>query len=221
MDILIIVITLIITLGSQAIINSRYRKTKKIVLNKNITGMEVARRILDKNGLKDVKINETSGILSDHYDPRNKTVNLSPEIYSKNSVAALSVAAHECGHAIQDKNGYFFLKFRNSIIPFVNICSFLGYIAILIGIFMSALGFIWLGILLEIVILFFQIITLPVEFNASHRALLNIVDLGLASEDELKQSKKMLFAAALTYVASVATAILEIVRLLLIARRND
>ena len=221
MDIMIIIASLIITLGAQAYINSMYKNTKKIEIKKGITGAEAARKILDKNGLSNVKINESSGVLSDHYDPRNKTVNLSPEVFCKASVAAVSVAAHECGHAIQDKEKYFFLKFRNTIVPLVNIASYLGYISIVVGLFLSAFGLIWLGIIMEFIILFFQLITLPVEFNASSRALENLVDLNIVSNEEMVYSKKMLFAAALTYVASVATAVLQIVRLLLMVRRND
>ena len=221
MDMIILIASFVITLGAQGYINSMYKKTKKIKVGNGLSGADVARRILNQNGLNDVKINESSGLLSDHYDPRNKTVNLSPEVFCNSSVAAVSVAAHECGHAIQDKDGYFFLRFRNSIVPIVNLASYLGYIAIVIGLFMGAFGFIWLGIIMELVILFFQVITLPVEFNASNRALSNLKELNLVSDREMVYSKKMLFAAALTYVASVATAILQVLRLLLMAKRND
>ncbi len=221
MDLLIIIASLVITLGAQGYINSKYKETRNIKIKSGISGHDVARKILDQNGLKNVKIKECSGLLSDHYDPRNKTVNLSPEVYGKASVASLSVAAHEVGHAIQDKENYFFLKFRNSIVPLVNISSYLGYIAIMIGLFMSAFGLIWLGIIMEFIILFFQLITLPVEFNASGRALENLINLNLVTEEERVYSKKMLFAAALTYVASVATAVLNIARLLLMVRRDD
>ena len=221
MDMFIIIASLVITLGAQAYINSMYKKTKKIELSKGITGHDVARKILDSNGLFDVKIIESSGILSDHYDPRSKTVYLSPEVFCKASIAACSVAAHECGHAIQDKDGYFFLKLRSFIVPFVNIASYLGYISIVVGLFLSAFDLIWLGIFMEFVILFFQLITLPVEFNASNRALKQLNELNIVSSDEMVYSKKMLFAAALTYVASVATAVLQIVRLFLMVRRND
>ena len=217
----IIIITLVITLGAQAYINRWYSKTKKIMANSGITGKDVARRILDANGLKKVKVVETSGILSDHYDPRNKTVNLSSDIYNNYSLASVSVASHGCGHAIQDKDGYFFLRFRSRIVPIVNIASTAGYIAILVGLIFSSLGFLWIGILMEAIILLFQLITLPVEFNASARALTQIIDLGIVSKEEQKNCYKMLRAAALTYVAAVATAILEIVRLVLIARSDD
>lgn len=221
MDLIIILVSFVITLGAQGYINSMYKKTKKINVERGMTGADVARLMLDMNGLSNVNVHESSGLLSDHYDPRNKTVNLSPEVFCNSTVASVSVAAHECGHAIQDKNGYFFLKFRNSIVPFVNIASTVGYVAILIGLFMGAFGFIWLGIIMELIILFFQLITLPVEFNASTRALENLKQLNIVTEREMVYSKKMLFAAALTYVASVATAILQVLRLLLMTRRND
>ena len=214
-------ITLGITLGAQAYINSWYSKTKKMSNNKNLNGAETARLILDNNGLKNIKVEETTGLLSDHYDPRTKTVRLSPSIYNDSSIASVSVAAHECGHAIQDKEGYFFLKFRGSMVPLVNFASKAGYLVILIGIFTQAFNLIWLGILLEIVILIFQLITLPVEINASSRALKQIENLNILTNNEKKYSKKMLTAAAMTYVASVATAILEIIRLILIFGRNN
>lgn len=220
-DIIIIGITLLITLCAQGYINSTYNRCKKISTNKRISGREVARKILDENGLKKVKIEEVPGELSDHYDPRNKVVRLSSAIYSESTIASLSVAAHECGHAIQDKNGYFFLRLRNSIIPLVNFSSTAGYIAIMVGLIFSLTKLIWIGIILEAVILAFQLITLPVEFNASRRGIKQLTELGLVGEGEKDNCKKMLTAAALTYVASVATAILQILRLVLIARRND
>lgn len=221
MDIIIIIITFIITLGAQAYINSTYKKLNKIEVASSFTGSEVARKILDKNGLSNVKVNPVGGILSDHYDPRSKVVNLSSEVFSGNSIASCAVAAHEVGHAIQDKNNYFFLKFRNSIVPIVNFASFAGYIAIVIGMFMASFGFIWLGIIMELIILLFQVVTLPVEFNASNRALKQLEELNIVSFSEKKKTKKMLVAAALTYVASVATAVLEILRLVLMVRRDD
>jgi len=222
LDWLIIILTFIITLGAQAYINGTYRKTKKINSKSGLTGCEVARKILDSNGLSDVRVVETSGVLSDHYDPRKKVVRLSPDVYGQSSIASISVAAHECGHAIQDGGGYAFLRIRNNIVPLVNFASSAGYIAILIGLFTSALGFLWIGILLEIVILGFQLITLPVEFNASSRALKQLEELKILDSKEKRMGKKMLKAAALTYVAAVATAVLEIFRLIMIANsRND
>ncbi len=218
---LILFLTLIITSLSQSYINSMYKKSRVIPSKSNMTGKEVARRILDANGLKKVKIQEVAGTLSDHYDPRNKTVNLSKDIYENTSLASISVAAHECGHAIQDKEGYLFLRIRSSIIPLVNFASRVGYIIILISIVMSLIKLLWIGILMEVVILAFQVITLPVEFNASSRALKQILDLKIVEKDEHTTCYGMLRAAALTYVASVATAILEIVRLLWMTRSDD
>lgn len=220
-DWVLIIITFIITLGSQFYINSKYSHNRKILTKKGYSGRDVARKILDKNGLGSVSVVEVSGMLSDHYDPRGKVVRLSSDIYNNSSIASVSVAAHECGHAIQDKDGYFFLRFRSSIIPFVNIASSAGYIAIVIGLFAGALNFIRIGIFFELIILFFQIITLPVEFNASRRGLAQLEDLGILNKDELSKSRGMLIAAALTYVAAVATSLLEIIRLILIAGRDE
>ena len=220
-EILIMGAAMLVTLGAQGYINSWYKKTKKIYSKANIKGCEVARKILDHNGLKNVKVVEVDGVLSDHYDPKAKTVRLSNDIYSSTSLASVSVAAHECGHAIQDKDNYFFLRFRSMIVPFVNIASTLGYIAIMIGIFAGALGFIRIGIVMECVILGFQLITLPVEFNASSRALKQLKELKIVEDSEHSYCFKMLRAAALTYVASVATAVLQVLRLVLMSRRND
>lgn len=218
---LFIIVTFAITLGAQAYLNSQYNKCAKIMNQRGITGHEVARMILDKNGLKEVGVVETTGILSDHYDPSKKMVRLSEAIYQKASIASVSVAAHECGHAIQDKTGYLFLRFRKSITPLVNFASMAGYIAIMIGIFAGALQIFWFGIFCEAFILLFQLITLPVEFDASRRGLNELLELGLVDNKELSNAKGMLTAAALTYVAAVATSLLEILRLVLMARRRN
>lgn len=218
---LIIITSFLITMFAQIYIDIKYNSTRKIISEKRITGFETARKILDANGLQNVKINRISGSLSDYYDPSNKTVNLSDDIYSNNSLASISVAAHECGHAIQDKNGYFFLKLRRKLVPLVNFSSKLGYLAIVIGLFASLTNFIIIGIITELVILLFQLITLPVEFNASNRALKQILELDIVNKNEKRKCKGMLKAAALTYVASVASTILEILRLIMILRRRD
>lgn len=218
----LLVLALLVTLAAQIYINSSYNKTKRIKNRAGITGAQTARKILDENGLSNVKVEEVTGILGDHYDPRTKTVRLSSDIYRNTSIASASVAAHECGHAIQDKEGYFFLKLRNSIVPLVNFASYAGYFAILIGIIASSLKIIWIGIIAEIVILVFQLITLPVEFNASKRALKQLEKQKILEKIEISTSKKMLTAAALTYVASVTATILEILRLLIaVGDRND
>lgn len=220
-DIIIFIITLIITLGAQAYISLKYSSTRKIKATTGLSGRDVARKILDANGLENVRIAEVSGELTDHYDPRNKTVNLSSDIYNGTSVASYSVASHECGHAIQDKDGYLFLRIRSSIVPLVNFSSRAGYFAILFGLIFSWMDLLFIGIIFEAVILLFQLITLPVEFNASHRALGELEKLNLVTEPEHSKARGMLIAAALTYVASVATAILEILRLLLIFSSRD
>lgn len=220
-NIIIFIVTLLITLGAQAYISLKYSSTRKIRATSGLSGRDVARKILDANGLENVRIAEVTGELTDHYDPRNKTVNLSSNIYNGTSVASYSVASHECGHAIQDKDGYLFLKIRSSIVPLVNFSSRAGYFAILFGLIFSWMDLLLIGIIFEAVILLFQIITLPVEFNASHRALGELEKLNLVTESEHSKARGMLIAAALTYVASVATAILEILRLLLIFLSRD
>ena len=217
----LIIIALIISVASQSFISSWYKKTSKMTNEKGLTGKEVARKILDKNDLHDVKVEAISGQLTDHYDPKAKTVRLSEGIYNATTVAAISVASHECGHAIQDKNGYFFLKFRRSIVPLVNLASRLGYLAIILGIIFSFFGLIRIGIYAEIVILVFQLVTLPVEFDASKRALVKIDEYNLVTKEEHGYAKKMLTSAALTYVAAVTSTLLSILRLVLIFMNRD
>ena len=217
----LIIIALIISVASQSFISSWYKKTSKMTNEKGLTGKEVARKILDKNDLHDVKVEAISGQLTDHYDPKAKTVRLSEGIYNATTVAAISVASHECGHAIQDKNGYFFLKFRRSIVPLVNLASRLGYLAIILGIIFSFFGLIRIGIYAEIVILVFQLVTLPVEFDASKRALVKIDEYNLVTKEEHSYAKKMLTSAALTYVAAVTSTLLSILRLVLIFMNRD
>lgn len=214
-------IAFIITISAQIYVNSSYSKYKRIRNSKGLSGADAARMILDKNGLSNVKVGMVKGVLSDHYDPRTKTVNLSSDIYNGTTVAGISVACHECGHAIQDKDNYTFMRIRSSLVPIVNLSSKLGYFAIMIGLIFSLMNLVWIGIFAEVVILAFQLVTLPVEFDASKRALKEIETSGILSSRELTGSKKMLRAAALTYVASVASTVIEILRLLLLARSRD
>lgn len=209
------IISLVITLGAQLFVSGAYSKYSKVKNKKRMSGSEVARYILDKNGLKDVKVRRVGGYLSDYYDPRNKTVNLSSANYENASVGALSVACHECGHAIQDKVGYTFMRIRAALVPFVNFSSYAGYFAILFGCLFDSMNLIWLGIFAEMVILLFQIVTLPVEIDASKRAIKELDKYELLDKDELSGGKTMLIAAALTYVASVATTVIQILRLIL------
>lgn len=215
MDIILMIISLVITLGAQLFVSGAYSKYSKVKNKKRMSGSEAARYILDKNGLKDVKVRRVGGYLSDYYDPRNKTVNLSSANYENASVGALSVACHECGHAIQDKVGYTFMRIRAALVPFVNFSSYAGYFAILFGCLFDSMNLIWFGIFAEMVILLFQIVTLPVEIDASKRAIKELDKYELLDKEELSGGKTMLIAAALTYVASVATTVIQILRLIL------
>lgn len=181
-----------------------------------ISGFDTARRILDRNGLENINIVEISGNLTDHYDPRQKVIRLSHDIYSGTSIASVAVAAHECGHAIQDKEGYKALRIRNAIVPTVNICSKLGYVVIFLGLLMGYFNLAMIGFLLLCVILVFQLVTLPVEFNASNRAKTQIKNLDIINERGQNGVSDMLIAAAMTYVASVASTLLQLLRMFLI-----
>lgn len=218
--ILIIAGVLITTIAS-IFVSAMHSKYKKKDNYRGITGFDVARNILDKNGLKDVLVLETTGNLSDHYDPTKKVVKLSSDVFHGKSIASVAVAAHECGHAIQDKENYSFLRLRAKIFPIVNISSKLGYFAIMIGIVLGLADLIWLGVAFEFIILAFQLITLPVEFDASKRALAIIEKENMVNNSEHKGAKTMLTAAAFTYVAGVLSALFEILRLVLIARDRD
>ena len=210
---------LILALYAQAKISSAYEKYKKIGSSTNLSGAEVAREILDRNGLNYVKINLVDGNLSDHYDPRDKTLNLSRDVYYKNSIASVSIAAHEVGHAIQDSVEYVPLKVRAALVPLANLGTQLSFFLIILGFFFSVF-FTKLGIALFFFAVLFQIVTLPVEFNASNRAKIELAN-GIISEEDLRGTKEVLNAAALTYVASTIVAIGQFLRLLSIFGRRD
>lgn len=214
-------LALIITVGAQIFINAMYGKYKKVPNMKGKSGAEVAREILDKNGLQDIYVVETKGNLTDHYDPRRKVVRLSSDVYHKEAISSVAVAAHECGHAIQDKDNYSFMRIRAALVPFVNFSSYAGYFAIVIGVVTNLIDLIWLGILFEVVILLFQLVTLPVEIDASKRAMKELETMAVLDKDELDKGRMVLIAAAMTYVASVASAVLELLRLILIYGKND
>lgn len=213
----------LITFIAQIYVNNSYNKYKYQSLKKKITGAETARHILDRNGLQNIKIQEVKGNLTDHYDPKKKVVSLSSDIYHGDTIAAASVAAHECGHAIQHKEGYLFLKIRSTIVPFVNFSTKIGYLVVMIGIIFSFYKIAIIGLILLLGMLLFQLVTLPVEFNASNRAKKQLTELNIIDNFELKDSSTMLNAAALTYVASVLTTLLQILRLAMIVfgRRDD
>ena len=212
-----------LTLLAQVFVTSNYNKYKTRGNDKGITGADVARRILDSNGLRDVKVVEVAGTLTDHYDPTKKTVNLSTDIYKDTSIASIAVAAHECGHAIQDKVGYVFLRIRHMLVPTVNLCSKLGYVVIFIGLLFGTFKLAMIGLLLLGAMLLFQLVTLPVEFNASKRAMTQLKELNLTNDIDQNGVKNMLSAAAMTYVASLASTLLQLLRLFIIisSRRSD
>ncbi len=209
-------IIIIIPIWAQFKVKGAYNKYSKVASSSHMTGAEVARRILDANGLYDVSVSEVRGQLTDHYDPRSKAVRLSSGNYHGHSVAAAAIAAHEVGHAIQDAESYSFLRLRHTLVPVANIGSNFSWILIMIGFFAGASGFVLLGILFMAGAVLFQVVTLPVEFNASNRAMDQIVSLGVIRNDEERETKKVLNAAALTYVAAAAVAVLELLRLVLI-----
>lgn len=218
--VLIIVIIAIPSWASYKV-KSTYNKYSKLKVKSKMSGVEVARKILDKNGLTNVYVVETKGTLSDHYDPKRKVIKLSKNIFHDESVASVAVAAHEVGHAIQDKEGYTYMKVRSVLVPFVNFTTQIGYVVIFIAIITNLLELFMIGILSISVMLVFQLITLPVEFDASNRAFKELDQLGVLEPVESRGVKNMLFAAAMTYVAAVLTSALNILRFILIARGRD
>ena len=221
MDTILILLIIIIPLLAQLKIQSSYNRYKRVENNKKKSGFEVAREILDKNGLEDIYIVEIKGELTDHYDPTKKVVRLSTDIFHGETIAAAAVAAHECGHAIQDKESYTFLKIRSAIYPVVNVATSISYYIILIGFLMQAFQLIYLGIALTCCGLLFQVVTLPVEFDASRRALEKLQDYKIVDNSEFVGAKEVLTAAALTYVAGVLASMLQIFRLILAAKDRE
>lgn len=214
---IVVVPALVLSMYAQVKVNSTFNHYSKVYSARGMTGADVARYILNKNGLYDVSIERVDGYLSDHYDPRTRVVRLSSAVYGSSSLAALGVAAHEVGHAVQHDSGYLPLYIRNTVIPITQIGSYLSIPLVLLGIILSSKPFIEFGILLFSLIVFFQIVTLPVEYNASHRAVDTLGGEGILSMQELKGARKVLSAAALTYVAAALTAVFQLLRLLLIS----
>ncbi|CUM97129.1 MULTISPECIES: zinc metallopeptidase [Turicibacter] len=222
--IIYLLIALIVPMLAQAKLTSTFNHYIRVRNSSGMTGAEVARRILDMNGLQHVHLTEVGGRLSDHYDPTRKTVRLSSDIYRGNSIASVAVAAHECGHAIQHANAYAPLQFRSAMFPLVNFANKFGYIAILLGFVLGRGNFLLLGIIMVGITVLFQLVTLPVEFNASARALTQLGELNILYGNEEKAgARKVLTAAALTYVAGAVVAIAELLRLIMIfnQRNND
>ncbi|WP_082172811.1 zinc metallopeptidase [Lysinibacillus xylanilyticus] len=216
-------IIMLLPLYAQMKVKGTYNKFAKESTMKGQTGAEVARAILDANGLYDVRVVPTQGVLSDHYNPATKTVALSESNFYEASIAGAAVAAHEVGHAIQHKEAYSMLTLRSKLVPVANISSNMSWIFVMIGIFASSSNMLLLGIVLLAAGVVFQLVTLPVEFDASKRALVQMNSLGLITNEEERPARKVLSAAALTYVAAAAVAVLELLRLVLIFTnmRND
>lgn len=216
-----------IPMWAQHNVKSNYEKYSQVRSTSGKTGREVAEEILHANGIYVVEVVRGEGFLTDHYDPKKKVVCLSPANFDRPSVAGTAIAAHEVGHAIQHAQGYAFLRFRTALVPFANIGSSLSYMLVLLGIVLTTLGSafgstaLWVGAGLMSLAVLFSIVTLPVEFDASSRAMKQIQSLNIVNEKEYKHAKKVLSAAAMTYVAATATAVAELVRLILIARSSD
>ena len=227
---ILVIIGIIITMWAQGKMKTTFTKYSRVRSMSGMTGQEVARRILMANGIFDVTVEPVAGQLTDHYDPRSKVVKLSEVIYNSTSVAAVGVAAHECGHAIQDNQEYLPLRLRSAIVPVANLGSTLSWPMILIGIFLwnagSYIGYslVSIGILCFSLAVLFQLVTLPVEFDASRRALRQLSVTGILPSEEQQQTRAVLSAAALTYVAAAASSMLQLLRLVILFggnRRRD
>lgn len=224
---LLVLIGVAICLIASARVKGTFRKYSGFRNSRNMTGAEAAERVLHSAGIYDVRIEHVRGSLTDHYDPRSKVLRLSDDTYGSTSVAAVGVAAHECGHAIQHARSYAPLRFRSALVPVANFGSTIAWPLILMGLFLrgdSSALLINIGILAFSLAVLFQLVTLPVEFNASGRAIRILADTGMMQGEEIKAAKKVLRAAALTYVAGAASAILQLLRIILLTggrRRND
>ena len=222
----LVLIGVVICMIASAKMNSTFNKYTRVRSHSGMTGRDAAEQILHREGLYDVRIEHISGNLTDHYDPRNKTLSLSDSVYGSTSVAAVGVAAHECGHAIQHAKSYAPLSIRSALVPIANFGSMLAWPVILIGLLFNTRSsglIIDIGILLFSAAVLFQLVTLPVEFDASRRALVMLRTQGILADDELRYTRRVLKSAALTYVASAAAAILQLLRIILITngRRRD
>ena len=212
---LLLLLSLLLSGGAQILIKSRYNKYSKINNTKGLSGVEVAQEILKRHGMDNVYVVETTGYLSDHFDPTQNVVRLSTNVFHGTTISAASIAAHEVGHAIQHKEGYSMMKVRSAIIPAVNLSSKFGYLAIVIGAAAQITSFIYLGIVMLCAILLFQLVTLPVEFDASSRGMKNLSEYHILNDSEKEGARKVLFAAALTYVAGLITTVIELFRIVL------
>ncbi len=216
-----LILSLVLSVYAQIKVNSSFRKYSRIGSQSGMTGYEVAKLILDRNGIYDVSVQQVGGSLTDHYDPRSKVVRLSETVYGSTSIAAVSVAAHEVGHAIQDNESYGFLRFRTLLAPVASFVSRFVYILLFAGFMFEILRLVDIAIIMFTVAVLFQVITLPVEFNASRRAMNNLDACGLVSTAEYKSSRKVLSAAALTYVAATTVSIINLLRLIALRGNRD
>lgn len=218
----LVIIGALLCMAASANVSRTYNRYGNVFTMRGVTAQEVAAQMLREAGIHDVRIERVSGRLTDHYDPKNKVLRLSDSVYGSSSVAAVGVAAHECGHAIQHQVGYVPIRVRNTIVPVVNLGSWLSWPVMVVGLVMGSFGILKLGILLFAFTLVFQIVTLPVEFNASGRALQILGERGILYPQELSGAKKVLRAAALTYVTAVISTLLQLLRLILLfGRRSD
>lgn len=213
---IILIPGLLLAMYAQAKVSSTYNRYKKVTSHSGYTGAQFARKMLNDNGLYDVTITQISGRMSDHYAPRANQVRLSAEVYNGTSIASLGIAAHEVGHAVQHATNYFPLTVRNLVVPVTNFSSSIYMLFIFIGIIMNSFSMIQFGIMLFAVIVIFQVITLPVEFNASRRAIATLGGDGVLDAEELNGAKRVLGAAAMTYVAAMVTAVLQLLQLLMV-----
>ena len=222
---ILVLIGVVLSMAASAKVQSTFAKYSRVRSMTGMTGAEAAKRLLNSQGIYDVQVRKVAGNLTDHYDPRNKTLNLSESVYDSPSVAAIGVAAHECGHAIQDNTEYAPLKIRGAIVPVVNIGTQLSWPMILLGVLFGGLGspLVQIGILLFTLCVIFQLVTLPVEFNASRRALAAIESRNLLTDDELRGARSVLRAAAMTYVAALLVSFAQLLRLIILYgnRRRD
>lgn len=219
----LLILGFVICTFAQIKISSTYAKYKKIRSSSEKTGEDVAVAILNKNGLNDITVNAVVGNLTDHYSPGRKEINLSEDVYGGISIASLAIAAHECGHAIQKKEKYAFYNMRTALVPVVNAINYLGYFGILVSLFAGYFQYVKLAIFVVLATLVFQLITLPVEFDASRRGKEQLLEMGYITKEEEQGVSKVLSAAAFTYVAGVISSILQVLRLVLIlnSRRRD
>lgn len=218
--ILILIPAFLISMWAQARVSSTYNKYLRVPAQKGHSGLEVAQTMLANNGIRDVRIEPVKGTLTDHYDPKNKVLRLSQPVYNGASIAALSVAAHEVGHAIQDYEGYGALRFRNAIAPAVAISSNFVWILIIAGMLLASSQLMQIGVFLFMGVVLFQLVTLPVEFDASKRAIHHLQN-GYITQEEVPVTKKVLGAAAMTYVAATLVSIAQLARIFMLTRRRD